>query len=289
VSYLLYLAAIASIYAILTLSLNLVVGHCGRLSLCHASIAGVGSYLYALSSVGLQVPFLGAFAIAVIGGALASLVVGLPSLRLEGDYFVLATLGFQMVIHTSLHSWTSVTRGSYGIPGIPRPSLLGWEATSPASQAGFVVLVLGISVIAFHRLTRSPYGRALRAVREDGVAAACLGKNAFGLQLSAFVIAGGFAAAAGALYASYVTYIDPSSFTVGESVVILAAVVLGGAASLRGALLGAALIVFLPEAFRFLPLPESWAPELRQVFFGAALILLMRFRPQGVCGEYALD
>ncbi|HEX6748085.1 MAG TPA: branched-chain amino acid ABC transporter permease [Longimicrobium sp.] len=285
-SYLLHLLIMLGIYAILAWSLNLLVGYAGLLSLCHAAFFGLGAYTSALSMVNLGAGFWLAVILAVTLNLLLSFAISLPSLRLRGDYFVLASLGFQAVVFAVLYNWVDLTHGPYGISGIPRPTLFGIVIDSPATLALFTGTVSAGCGGLLYLVGHSPYGRTLKTIREDEVAATALGKNVTVFKVSAFALASGFAAVAGALFASQLRYVDPTSFTLLESVFILSILVIGGAGNFSGPLAGTALMVTLPEALRFLGLPDAVAANLRQVIYGLLIILLMRFRPQGLIGEY---
>lgn len=288
-NYLWHILVLINIYAILAASLDLVVGYTGLLSLCHASFYGIGAYACTLAMMRLGWGFLPAMLFAIPIASAASYVIGLPSLRLRGDYFVLATLGFQMIVFALLYNWIGLTNGPYGIPGIPVPRVFGIQVNS---VFGFFVLsgcIALICLVLLWKLTHSPFGLVLKAVRDDEIAAAALGKNVPRVKMLAFAISGGLAAIPGALFAGYMRYIDPTSFTLMESIFILSIVVIGGAGRFWGAILGAAFLVLLPEALRFLQVPAAIAPNLRQIIYGVVIVLLMRFRPQGFIGEYKFN
>jgi len=289
VNYLWHIVNMAGIYAILAMSLNLAAGYTGLLSLCHAAFYGLGAYTATLVMVDVGFDFLPALACALIVTALLSLMIALPSLRLRGDYFVLATLGFQIIVFSVLYNWVGLTRGPYGISGIPVPKFFGLEVDSVAKYALFTAVVGGLGLGVLWLLAHSPFGRLLRAVRDDELAAAALGKNVTHVKTIAFVLSACFAAIPGALFAGYMRYIDPTSFTLTESIFIISMVVIGGAGNFAGPAIGAVLLVLLPEALRFLHVPDSVAANLRQVVYGILLILLMRFRPQGLIGEYDFE
>ncbi|HDD64796.1 MAG TPA: branched-chain amino acid ABC transporter permease, partial [Firmicutes bacterium] len=141
----------------------------------------------------------------------------------------------------------------------------------------------------FRRLYNSPFGRVLKAIREDEIVASALGKDIPAIKIWAFVISAGIAAISGALYAGYVTYIDPTSFTLDESIFIISVVIIGGTGNLKGPLVGTLFMIILPEILRFLGLPDTVAPNVRQIIFGLALIILMKYRPQGIAGEYRFE
>jgi branched-chain amino acid transport system permease protein len=278
-----------TLYVILGLSLNLVVGYGGLLSLCHGAFYGVGAYTCTLLMMKAGFGFFTATLCAIGVAALLALLIAFPSLRFREDFFALATLGFQMIVFSILYNCIGLTRGPYGIPGIPKPALFGIEfRTIPA----FLLLsaVLAAFVVVIHwQIARSPFGRALQAVRDDELAARALGKNPTYFRVAAFTLAGGLAAIAGALYATYVSYIDPTSFGLDEAIFILTVVVIGGAASPWGPIAGAGFVVVLPEALRFLHVPGTVEPNVRQIVFGLILVLAMRFRPRGIAGKYAFN
>lgn len=288
-NYFWHILTVIGIYAILAASLNLAAGYSGLLSLCHAAFYGLGAYITTLLMVGAGFNFFLALGCAIVLTAVLSLLISAPSLRLRGDYFVLATLGFQVIVFSVVYNWVGLTRGPYGIAGIPVPSIAGMELDSVFRFFLFTALTGGVTVTILWLLVHSPFGRALRAVRDDEVAAAALGKNTVAFKTTAFVLAACFAAVPGALFAAYMRYIDPTSFTLTESIFIVSVVVIGGAGSFVGPIVGAALMVLLPEALRFLQIPDAVAANLRQVIYGLLLIVLMRFRPQGLVGEYDFE
>ena len=285
-NYLLHIFVMINVYAVLAWSLNLLVGYTGLLSLCHAAFYGIGAYVTALAMVDLGVGFWLALLLAAASTTLLSFMISLPSLRLKGDYFVLSSLAFQVIVFTILSNWMGVTRGPYGITGIPQPEVFGATIRTLPAFALFTGGVAAACGGLLYLVGNSPYGRALKVIREDELVAAVLGKNVIRFKVSAFAVAAGFAAVSGALFATYLRYIDPTSFTITESVFILSILIIGGAGNLKGPLAGAVLMLLLPEVLRFLGLPESVAANLRQVIYGLLLILLLRLRPQGLLGEY---
>jgi branched-chain amino acid transport system permease protein len=198
-------------------------------------------------------------------------------------------MGYQIIVSSILHNWTSLTKGPNGIPGIPKPTVFGWRVNGLLDLVILSSVAVALVALLHWQQTRSPYGRALQAVRDDELAARALGKNPAYFKLSAFVLSGSMAALAGAMYAGYASFIDPTSFGINEAIFALTVVIIGGAGSGRGPILGAAFVVLLPEALRFLHVPDTVGPSLRQVIYGLLLILMMRFRPQGIAGGYAFD
>lgn len=288
-NYLWHILVMINIYAVLASSLNLVAGYTGLVSICHAAFYGIGAYTTTLLMMRAGFTFLPAMVLAIPFTALIALLIALPSLRLRGDYFVLATLGFQVIVFGIFYNWVGLTRGPYGIPGIPTPSLFGIQVDSVFRYFLFSGFLAGACLVAIRLLVRSPFGRLLRAVRDDETAAAALGKNVPRVKTTAFALSAGFAAVPGALFAGYMRYIDPTSFTLMEAIFILSIVVIGGAGSLAGPVVGAAFMVLLPEALRFLQMPDAVAANMRQIIYGLLLIVLMRVRPQGFLGEYDFE
>ena len=285
-NYILHLLIMIGIYLLLAYGLNLVVGFGGLLSLCHAVFYGIGAYASTLLMVKAGVSFIPSVILGMVITGMFAFLVGIPALRFRGDPFVLVTLGIQMIVFTILYNWVDLTRGPYGIPGIPRPKVAGYEISSLPEYLLLVGAVVLLSVVVLFALYRAPFGLALKALRDDEMAAEGLGKSPVQMFLYAFVISAVFASLAGSLYATYVTYIDPTSFTLDESIFLLAILLVGGAGNKKGAFVGTVFMILLPEALRFLGLPDTVAPNVRQMIYGLTLIVLMFFRPQGLAGEY---
>lgn len=288
-NYAFHILTMIAIYVILGSSMNLIVGFGGRISLCHAAFYGIGAYAYSLLVMNLEFSVFIALPAAVLASGLSALIIGAVALRLHGDFFALATLGFQTIIFVVLYNWVVLTKGPYGITGIPRPDFMGLSGNSPWLMFVLASICATIVLWLCMQLTRSPFGRTLQAVRDDSIAAQSLGKAPLRFNLTAFTIGGALAALAGAIYAVYASYIDPTSFTLDESVFILCVVVIGGAGTVRGPVVGSIILVMLPELLRFVGLPDAIAANLRQVIYGLLLVLMMRFRPQGIAGRYAFD
>ncbi len=288
-NYFFHILIMIGIYLILTQALNLVVGYVGLLSLCQAAFYGIGAYTTALLMIKLGVNFFVAIIIGIIISVLLSFVVAIPSLKFKGDYFVLATLGFQIIIFSILYNWVDFTRGPYGIPGIPAPSLFGFVFDTPGKFL-LISTLLAIIVIVFLRLiTTSQFGRCLKAIREDELATKSLGKNTLAFKTTAFAISAGIASISGGLYATYVTYIDPTSFTISESLFLITILAIGGSGNLKGPIVGTIVMVILPEILRFLDIPSTIAPNIRMMIYAILLILFMIFRPKGLAGEYGFE
>ena len=285
-NYFLHLMILVELYVMLGLSLNLMVGYTGLLTLAHAAFYGIGAYITALLMVNLHLGFLTATLVAVVVAVLLSAIVSLASLRFSGDYFIVATLAFQVLVFTVFYNWVNVTRGPFGISNIPRPAFGPISITSLPSFAVFglivTLLMLGFLTLVF----RAPFGRTIRAIRDDEIAAETLGKNVMSFKMRTVALASGCAAIAGALYATYVTFIDPTSFTVGESILMLSMVIVGGTGNIKGPVVGAGLLTLFPEFLRFLSISNAAAANIRLIIYGTLLVVLMQFRPRGIAGAY---
>lgn len=286
--YLIHLAIFISIYAILALSLNLVVGYTGLLSVAHAAFYGIGAYTTAILMTRLGTNFFLSVVAGMISAALLGLIIGFVLSKFEGDFYALGSLGFNVIVWSIFLNWQELTRGPLGIPGIPRPNLFGLSFSSNLAFLILASLFLILVFLASRFIVNSSFGRALKAIREDEKAIAVFGYNTHHFKLLIFIISAAMAALAGCLFASYITFIDPSTFTINESIFILSIIILGGLANGRGAVLGAAFLVLLPEALRFVGFPSDIAAQMRQVVYGLLLVLLMLHRPQGLVGEYKL-
>lgn len=284
--YAIHILILVGIYATLAISLDLLAGQTGLLSVSHAAFYGIGAYSSALIVTIYHLPFVLSILAGMLSAFVVSFLVSLPSLRLHDDYFVIATFGFQMILFSIFNNWMDLTRGPLGIPGIPQPVIFGWHVDS---HAEFFVLSSAFAILAYmvvYRLSSSPFGRVLHALREDEVFAKSLGKNTLYFKVTAFAVSAALAASAGSLYAHYITYIDPTSFTVMESILVISMVIIGGAGSTWGPLIGAVVLVILPEALRFVGMPSAIAANMRQIIYGALLVVIMVFRPRGLVGKY---
>ena len=288
-NYLLHILIVISIYSILAMSLNLLVGYTGLLALCQGAFYGIGAYTSVLLITGLGLSYPVAVLLAIVATAIMSLAISVPSLRLKGDYFVLASLGFQMISYSVFQNWIAVTRGSSGISGIPSPSLFGFEVNTPLAYFVFSTVVALLCALLLYVLAESPFGRVLKAIREDEIATIALGKSTVRFKITAFAIAAGLSAVAGSLYAGYARFIDPTSFTLMESTFILTIIIVGGAGNIAGPLLGTVLLIGLPEALRFLSMSDAVAGNVRQIIYGALIVIMLRFRPSGLWGEYEFE
>lgn len=284
--YLIHILIIAGIYIIFTLSLNLIVGYTGLAALGHIAFACIGAYTSSLLALNFGIsPWIGLIAGAILASILGA-VVAYPSLRLKGDYLAMATFGLGVIVYSIAKNWVGLTRGPMGLPGIPAFKLFGYEINNVWAYLFLVLMFVFITFIAIKNITNSPFGRILKGIREDEIASQAMGKNVNKYKLIVFIVGAFFAGIAGSLYAHYISFIDPSSFTIMESITVLLMVVFGGMGSLAGSFVGASLLVILPELLRFLGMPSSVAAPLRQMIYGLLLVVLMIWRPQGLMGKY---
>jgi branched-chain amino acid transport system permease protein len=284
--YVLHIVVIAGIYAVLASSLDILAGHAGLLSLSQAAFFGFGAYTSALLALHGGVSFPISMSLAAGVASIVSLIVSITSMRLRGDYFVLATFAFQMIFFALFNNWIAVTSGPLGIASIPPPDVFGWMVQSRAGFACLSTILVVCNYIIVGRIVGSPFGRLLHAVREDEVYLATLGRDAFWVKVKAFAVSAGLAGAAGSIYAHYMSYIDPSSFTILESILILSMLIIGGAGSIFGSLVGATILVLLPEVLRFVGLPTATAANLRSIIYGVLVIIMIMFRPRGIVGRF---
>ncbi|MBS3167714.1 branched-chain amino acid ABC transporter permease [Candidatus Woesearchaeota archaeon] len=284
-AYFIHLLILIGIYIILAASLNLAMGNTGLLNVGHVAFYAIGAYTSALLALNLNIPFWIGFLAGGILAALFALLIAIPTLKLRGDYLAIATLGLAVVVESILRNWTSLTRGPLGLPGIPKPALFGMTFNNNS----YLILVIIFSVITcliIYYITKSPFGRVLKAIREDELAAASLGKNTTKYKTQALVISAFFAGIAGSLYAHYINFIDPTTFSVLESILIISMIIVGGLASVKGAVIGAVILTLLPEPLRFLPIPSFAIGALRQILYALLLVIILIKRPQGIWGEF---
>ena len=265
------------ISAMMALGLNILTGYTGLVSLGHAGFYAIGGYTAGLLMIETNLPFLVTIAAAAVTSAIAGFLLGLPTLRLSGNYLTIVTLGFGEIIRMIIMNWRNVTNGVLGIRP-PRPTMFGMEFTF--ANHGFYYTMLGLLLIvslACVAIIRSRSGRAFQAIKEDEIAATMMGIKTTRYKILAFTISAIIVGIAGALYASLMPHIDHDAFTFDISVLIVSMVIVGGMGTMRGMFLGAIILVSFPEVSRFLM-------EYRFVVYGLLLILMMRFRPQGILG-----
>lgn len=264
------------LYAVLALSLNIILGNCGLFHMGHAAFYAVGAYTAAILNTMYGIPVLWLMPVAGILAAIFALIVARPIIHLRGDYLLVVTIGIVEIVRIALvNDVFGLTGGSNGIFGISRPVLFGFRIARPQHFHYLIWGYVAISAFLFFLLDNSRFGRALKYIKQDEVAAEGNGINTTHYKQAAFVLGAFWAGMTGTIFAAKMTIISPESFSFWESVLLFAIVILGGSGNIFGVLLGAFLIIGLPEAFR------DFA-DARMLIFGAAMVIMMIFRPKGI-------
>ena len=295
------IAQLFAIFAILVVSLNLIIGYTGLLSVAHVAFFGIGAYTVAVLTTNPeyeQVPghiryfdwsFFAALPVGMLLAGVVALFVGGVLSRFRDDLFVLVSVGFAVIAHRVFLFWQPVTRGAFGIHAIAKPSIFGLVIDG---RMEFMFLTLGFLALVYlvsWLIVRSSFGRVLMAIREDEQAIEVFGYRASMYKLMIWVISAMMAALAGGLVASEQSFIDPNSFLLLESILLVCIVILGGLGTLSGSLLGALVFVLMNEGMRFLPfLPDALIGQARLAILGMLIVALMLFRPQGLVGKFKL-
>ncbi len=296
------IATVFAIWAILAVSLNLVVGFAGLLSVAHIGFFGIGAYTVAILTSDqdyeqlrtqtlptFDFPFFAALPIAVVIAGLVAIIVGTVFNRFRDDIFVLVSFGFAIIAFNVFLNLRPVTRGAFGIHEIARPAIGGWVFDGDFEFLLLSLVILALVMLVSWFIVSSSFGRVLTAIREDQQAIEVFGYRVTFYKLAIWVISAMMAALAGGLFSSWTSFIDPNSFILLESILMVSIVILGGLATIWGSLLGAMVFVLLEEGMRFLPfLPTEYIGQARQIVLGVLLVLLMLFRPQGLVGRYKL-
>jgi branched-chain amino acid transport system permease protein len=286
--YLIHLAILISIWSILAVSLNLVLGYTGLLSITHAAFFGIGAYATAISMTVYNVNFFLSIVIGIIVTGIAALIFGIVLAKFEGDIYALASFGLNIIVFSVFLNWQEVTRGPLGIPGISRPEIFDFVFRSNLHFLILAAVTAFVIYLISEYIVNSSFGRVLQAIREREKTTQVFGYRTQFFKLTIFVISACMAAVAGAFFASYITFIDPSTFSLNESIFILAIVILGGLANNKGAFVGTVFLILLPEILRFVGFPTDIAAQMRQVVYGLLLVWLMMYRPQGLLGKFKL-
>jgi len=268
----------ALIYVVVGLGLNIVVGLAGLLDLGYVAFYLVGAYTYALLNLHFGLGFWTVLPIGALFAGIFGVILGFPVLRLRGDYLAIVTLGFGEIVRLIMENWNAFSFGPSGIANIPRPGLFGLELSLHQSIIYIYFLMVGMAlftIFVVRRLQDSRLGRAWIALREDEVACQAMGIDKWKTKLSAFGLGATWAGLGGVMFAAKTTFINPASFTIWESIIILCIVVLGGMGSILGVICGAMILILLPEYLRAFS-------EYRMLLFGAILVIMMVFKPEGI-------
>jgi len=268
----------ALIYVVVGLGLNIVVGLAGLLDLGYVAFYAVGAYTYALLNQHFGLGFWTVLPLGAAMGFMFGVILGFPVLRLRGDYLAIVTLGFGEIIRLILENWNAFSSGPSGIANIPRPGLFGLHLSLHQNIIYMYFIMIGLAIFTIFivgRLQDSRLGRAWIALREDEVACQAMGIDKTRTKLSAFALGATWAGMGGVMFAAKTTFINPASFTIWESIIILCVVVIGGMGSVLGVICGAMVLILLPEYLRAFS-------EYRMLLFGAILVIMMVFRPEGI-------
>lgn len=280
--YILHLFILICFYTLLSQSLNLSAGFTGLISLAHAGFYGIGAYTTAILSTQFGFSFWLSIPLAMLISGAIAFIVSLIALRTVEDYFIICTLGIQVILFSIMNNWMDLTRGPLGIPGIPSIHFFGLSLDSKISFLLLSLFFVAIIWFVLCNISKSGFGKTLTAISEDEIYSQSIGKNVYLSKTVSFTLSAMFAAIPGTLYAHYISYIDPTSFTVNESIFVLAIVIIGGLGNLTGSFLAAAFLVLLPEALRFVGMPDSIAANMRQIIYGLILVVVMMTGKNGL-------
>jgi branched-chain amino acid transport system permease protein len=281
---------ICELYIILSLCANLVSGYTGLLSFAYAAFYGIGAYSTALSMKLLGFNFFEALALGVIVNIGLSAFVAFLAVRLKDIYFTLATLSLQVIVFELLYNWETLTFGSFGISEIPHFSLFGKQLTESWQYSILGAFFLIVVLIFFRWLKKTPLLRVLTCIRDNELGSISVGKNIAYYKYVCNIIAAILMTIPGALYAVYNSYIDPSSFTLNESILIVSMILIGGTGgSLWGPIAGAVIYVLLPELIRYIPISSAKGASVQMMIYSLILILVVRFRPNGILGKFKFE
>jgi branched-chain amino acid transport system permease protein len=269
------LANLSLIYIIVAIGLNFIYGYTGYVSFAQAGFFGIGAYTSALLAVDGHVGFWVALPLSGLVAAIFGVLLGMPTLKLSGHYLAMATIGFGIIVQMVLQNWTSFTHGAQGIGGIPGISFGPLALTNVTQYYYFMLVFAVLAALLAWSIANSNLGRSFKAVREDEIAASTSGINLRFTKVSSFALSALFAGVAGSLYAHMSSYISPDTFSFDQSIVFFTMVLVGGAGTVAGPIVGAILLTFIPELLRFLQ-------EYYMALFGIGIVLAMLFMPQGI-------
>lgn len=288
-NYLLHILVMLEIYMLLALSANQKVGLSGLLSLAQAVFYGVGAYATAITITRFGFSYWLALPVAMLTCVIVALLFSFIAGKVRELYFSLATLALQIIFFSVAYNWKSVTNASFGISGISNPEIFGLKINSPGSFALFGGVWVFVVILFYSWFLKTPISRMIQATRDDQIAVLSLGKTPNYYKRISIMLSAIIAGIAGTLYATYTTYIDPTSFTLDESILILSIVLIGGVGRIIGPVTGAVIYVLLPEVIKFLQMPDSIAANMRMILFGLLLVLIVRFKPKGIFGKYLIQ
>jgi branched-chain amino acid transport system permease protein len=283
-NYAIHLLVMIEIYLLLAVSTNILSGFTGLLSFSQAAFYGIGAYVTSLIMVNLGTSFLIGSLCAIFSCITVSLIIFLLSIRLRNLYFSLGSLAFQIIVFGILYNWVSVTKGPYGIAGIPRPTIFGYIINDISSFALFGGIITGLVIFFITQLQNKPLFRLLQCVRDNELGLISAGRNPAYYKLIGITFSSGIAGLAGALYATYFSYIDPTVFSLEESILFLSIILIGGSGNIIGPIVGVLFYILLPEVLKFVSLPDTIAANFRMMIYASILIIIIRYKPSGFFG-----
>ena len=286
--YIINLGILFCIYSVLALSLNMVVGMSGLLSLAQAAFYGIGAYATALGMTKLGLGFFTTILLGMLINSVIAYIVGKILSRFQGDYYAIVSAGLSIIVFSVLLNWKELTNGPLGVFGIDKPAIGDYRFYS---NDAFLLLCLAFLIVIYaiyYIIDKSSFGRCLKALREDEQLTRVMGYKAKHFKSIIFVLSAALSGVAGALFAAYIAFIDPSTFQLKEGIFLFTIIIVGGLSSSRGSVVGAIILISLPEVLRFLGLPYETAAQLQQMIYGAMLVLMMILRPQGLFGKYKM-
>lgn len=286
--YLINLAILFCIYGTLALSLNMVVGMAGLLSLAQAAFYGIGAYAAAIGMTELGLGFFSTLLLGMLANGILAFVVGKILSRFQGDYYAIVSAGLSVIVFSILLNWKDLTNGPLGIFGIPKPEIGSFRLVSNFSYLVLCLAAVALSCGIYVLFDRSSFGRTLKALREGEQLTRLQGYNTKHFKSIVFVVSAMMSGIAGAMFASYISFIDPSTFQLKEGIFLFTIIIVGGLSSAKGSIAGALILISLPEVLRFIGLPYETAAQLQQIIYGALLVLMMILRPQGLFGKYRM-
>lgn len=286
--YIINLLILFAIYGVLALSLNMVVGMSGLLSLAQAAFYGIGAYATAIGMSSLGMGFFSSVFLGLLINGVIAFVVGRILSRFQGDYYTIVSAGLSIIVFSVLLNWKSVTNGPLGIFGIEKPEVFGIRLSSNLAYLGLCIVILTAAYALYHMIDKSAFGRCLKAVREDEQLTRVMGYNTKHYKSIIFTGSAMISGIAGAMFACYISFIDPSTFQLKEGIFLFTIIIVGGLSSDIGSIVGALILISLPEILRFIGLPYETAAQLQQIIYGATLVAMMVLRPQGLLGKYKM-
>lgn len=286
--YLINLSILFCIYGMLALSLNLVVGMTGLLSLAQAAFYGIGAYAAAIGMTKLGLGFFTTVLLGIAVNGVLALIVGKILSRFQGDYYAIVSAGLSIIVFSVLLNWKDLTNGPLGIFGIAKPEVMGYPLSSNLEFLLLCLAAVVLSYIFYRMVDLSSFGRTLKALREDEQLTLSFGYHTKYYKSIIFVVSAAMSGIAGAMFASYIAFIDPSTFQLKEGIFLFTIIIVGGLSSALGSVIGALILISLPEILRFVGLPYETAAQMQQIIYGGMLVLMMIIKPQGLFGKYRM-